>query len=262
MHSHTPSASPESVLSTGWMQTVIKSLRLSSAEEVKQIKDYLLPQLMCCAAAKGDIDTLLELREQGGDFSLPDYDLRTPLHLACCEGNYHTVKMLLENGASVHSKDRFGHTPLINAVRFKHYSIVDILVQTGAHLMESESRSYIVSKLCQAAGENDVASLKAWHLAKADLNMADYNGQTALNVATRKNHKEAIAYIMNSHSNGESSEVTDSSDVHLAVEAAYSGLKEVVGSLNPSQKRRLSNYLIGDSVNGVSTTDECDCTNN
>ena len=57
-------------------------------------------------------------------------------------------------------------------------------------------------------------------------------------------------------------QVTDSSDVHLAVEAAYSGLKEVVGSLNPSQKRRLSNYLIGDSVNGVSTTDECDCTNN
>ena len=57
-------------------------------------------------------------------------------------------------------------------------------------------------------------------------------------------------------------QVTDSSDVHLAVEAAYSGLKEVVGSLNPSQKRRLSNYLIGDSVNGVSTTDECDCMNN
>ena len=57
---------------------------------------------------------------KGGDFSLPDYDLRTPLHLACSQGNYDAVKMLLEHGASVHSKDRFGHTPLIDAVRFKY----------------------------------------------------------------------------------------------------------------------------------------------
>jgi len=56
---------------------------------------------------------------QGGDFSVANYDGRTPLHVACCEGHLDTVQLLLENGASVHVRDRFDHTPLTDAIRFK-----------------------------------------------------------------------------------------------------------------------------------------------
>ena len=94
--------------------------------------------MLCCNSLVLAASHLL----QGGDFSLPDYDLRTPLHLACCEGNYHTVKMLLENGASVHSKDRFGHTPLIDAVRFKYVRRENrngVCIYTRACLWDSAS---------------------------------------------------------------------------------------------------------------------------
>ena len=74
---------------------------------------------MCAAAAKGDIECLATLHRQGGDFNIPDYDGRTPLHLASSEGHFKTVEYLLHNGASVHATDRFNHTPLDDAVRFK-----------------------------------------------------------------------------------------------------------------------------------------------
>lgn len=88
-------------------------------QEVKSLRMTLFPPLMCAAAANGDIQCLEDLRHQGGDFNIPDYDGRTPLHLACCEGHLETVRYLLENGASVHATDRFNQTPLDNADRFK-----------------------------------------------------------------------------------------------------------------------------------------------
>lgn len=83
------------------------------------LRHTLLPPLMCAAASAGDIDSLKALRLQGGDFNLPDYDGRTPLHLACCDGHLETVRYLLTQGASVHVSDRFNRTPLQNAIRFQ-----------------------------------------------------------------------------------------------------------------------------------------------
>lgn len=88
-------------------------------QEVKMLRQTLFPPLMCAAASAGDISSLQALQQQGGDFNLPDYDGRTPLHLACCEGHLDTVRYLLQHGASVHTSDRFNRTPLHNAIRFK-----------------------------------------------------------------------------------------------------------------------------------------------
>ena len=87
---------------------------------MKQLRHTLFPPLMCAAAANGDNECLESLSQQGGDFNIPDYDGRTPLHLACSEGHLETVKYLLQNGASVHATDRFNHTPLDDAVRFRY----------------------------------------------------------------------------------------------------------------------------------------------
>lgn len=83
------------------------------------LRQTLFPPLMCAAASTGRITSLQALQQQGGDFNLPDYDGRTPLHIACCEGHLETVRFLLTHGASVHASDRFNHTPLQNAIRFK-----------------------------------------------------------------------------------------------------------------------------------------------
>lgn len=83
------------------------------------LRRTLFPPLMCAAASNGDIASLEKFQQQGGDFNIPDYDGRTPLHLACCEGHLETVRFLLKHGASVHASDRFNHTPLNNAMRYQ-----------------------------------------------------------------------------------------------------------------------------------------------
>lgn len=117
------------------LRTVVKALNITSSkvivalvlnlvidfivQEVKQLGQTLFAPLMCAAAATGDIATLEDLHQQRGDFNLPDYDGRTPLHLASCEGHVDTVRYLLKHGASVHVTDRFNRTPLQNACRFQ-----------------------------------------------------------------------------------------------------------------------------------------------
>lgn len=116
------------------LRTVAEALNISTSKEVKLLGQTLFAPLMCAAASTGDIATLEALHQQRGDFNLPDYDGRTPLHLACCEGHVDTVHYLLKHGASVHVTDRFSHTPLHNACRFQKHEVMKLLLETGAEL--------------------------------------------------------------------------------------------------------------------------------
>ena len=69
---------------------------------------------------------------KGGNFSSPNQDGRTALHVACREGQLEVVQYLLHHGANVHAKDLDKKTPLMDAIQNKHFSIISLLVQTGA----------------------------------------------------------------------------------------------------------------------------------
>lgn len=66
---------------------VIKTMRLSSSEEINALRDTLYPVILCTLASKGDLEKLDLMRQFGAYLSAYDYDFRTPLHVAASEGN-------------------------------------------------------------------------------------------------------------------------------------------------------------------------------
>lgn len=62
---------------------------------------------LCMAVAKGDLEFLTRVLDNGINPNSKNYDLRTPLHISAAEGLYSIAKLILEAGGSVLSKDRY-----------------------------------------------------------------------------------------------------------------------------------------------------------
>ena len=97
--------------------------------------------LLCQAAAEGNVQHLERLYNAGVDINKTDYDGRSALNVAAGEGHASTVEFLLKHGARVNNSDRFGNTPLSDASRSraKHKHVVmQLLITHGAQLESSE----------------------------------------------------------------------------------------------------------------------------
>ena len=66
----------------------------------RDMSDFLLPSLLCCAAASGDKELVVEVLDKmpASTVNIADYDGRTPLHVAV-EQKQVEVVVLLERGA-------------------------------------------------------------------------------------------------------------------------------------------------------------------
>lgn len=175
--------------------SIVSNMKLSSRNEVADLKTILFPYLMCAAVFKGDMAQLKYCLEQGADVSAADYDLRTPLHIAASEGNLAMTHFLLEQGALIHKKDRNGDPPLVCAVLANHLEVIRLLVQVGAHLPFTASQ--LGERLTSAAraGEN---RLEAMIAAGADVDQVDLRGGTALQAAREQGLKEMEELLLRS----------------------------------------------------------------
>ncbi|XP_074852507.1 60 kDa lysophospholipase [Carettochelys insculpta] len=198
-----------------FIQVIAKSLNVSCKEELKAIRDALIPSLACAAAKIGDTEALNAIREMGGNLSCEDYDGRTPLHIASREGNDQLVQYLLKYGATVYAKDMLGATPLMYAVKFRQLDVIRLLRETGAHLSSQELENS-GTELCCLAANGDKEGLNAWYLAGANMDQTGYDGRTPLQIAEAAGHVELLNIFKqwkmmkdygNEHTSGEKSQI-------------------------------------------------------
>jgi lysophospholipase len=72
--------------------------------------------------------------------------------------------------------------------------VIKLLVQCGAHL--HEQGLLIGERMCCAAVRGNLARLRSYHLAGADLAQSDVSGRTALHLAGLHGHWEAVHFLV------------------------------------------------------------------
>ncbi|KAF2346625.1 Ankyrin repeat-containing domain [Trinorchestia longiramus] len=87
------------------------------------------------AAAKGAVEDMKQLLENGLDPNAKNQEGLTALHNSCIDGNPEMVKLLLEHGASVNVSDKDGWTPLHAAATCGYPDVVKSLLAAGADLL-------------------------------------------------------------------------------------------------------------------------------
>ncbi|XP_054721338.1 L-asparaginase 1-like [Uloborus diversus] len=173
---------------------VVKTLNLSSAEEVDALRDAISPAILCSIVSEGNLEKLEIMRQFGAYLSACDYDYKTPLHIACSDGNLKIVEYLLKHGASIHMRDREHRTPLMNAVVNDHHEVIKLIVKAGGYL--NLPSLTIGEMLCSYAKQGDLTRLESLRLAGADLNDPDCTNRTCLHYAAEMNLEEVVSYLL------------------------------------------------------------------
>ncbi|KAK3093431.1 hypothetical protein FSP39_015649 [Pinctada imbricata] len=215
-----------SIMDFELIDSVAKCLSISSTEEVNKLRDALYPNLTCAAAMAGDVQALQKLKESGADFSLPNQDGRTALHVACREGHYPVVQYLLHNGVSVHAKDHQGLTPLMDAINGKHENVITLLVKTGSVVTLHTVNQAI--ELCRAAALEEMDTLQAWKAAGVDFNVADYDKRTPLHVAVACLKLKAVEFLLDSGACWRVQDIFGNSAESFASDKGYTEVLELI----------------------------------
>jgi ankyrin repeat protein len=127
------------------------------------------------AAAKGHMDVIRDLLENGANINQEGRDGRNALFVASQNGQETAVRMLIEARACVNNED--GMTPIQVASIEGHQGIVEMLIKAGADVnLGPQPALYWAS----AGGHEDV--VQTLILAGADVNLEGYLG-TALHTA-------------------------------------------------------------------------------
>jgi ankyrin repeat protein len=176
-----------------FIASVAASLGATSGGDKKAIAAAISPTLLCSAAGNGDLKLVQELIASNVSPNVQDYDKRTPLHLACAENRLDVAEYLLANGARINDADRWGHTALQEA--FSHLvdpSLPRMLMKNGATVGDFDMSSL----LCNAAHQNDSTFLDRIGRCGVDLNVADYDGRTALHLAASEGHRACVEALL------------------------------------------------------------------
>jgi ankyrin repeat protein len=199
-----------SFVNSSFVLSVAESLKTTAIGDHMAIAKSIAPVLLCSAAGEGNVELLQSLISgQGLDPNSKDYDLRTPLHIAASERQPKAVELLLSYGARSNVEDRWQRTPLADAIESVQSSgvspedydaavqVVTLLVKNGAKIGGGSRAEMLcrfvkrfcicvqnLTHLCRLAHEGNLSALSIFVLAGGDVNEADYDGRTALHLAT------------------------------------------------------------------------------
>ncbi|XP_072024612.1 LOW QUALITY PROTEIN: protein phosphatase 1 regulatory inhibitor subunit 16B-like [Amphiura filiformis] len=124
------------------------STKSSDGRKKRRIQFAMNIQLLE-AAARGDLDEVRKLLENGVDPNIGNEDGLTALHQCCIDNNEAMMKVLVEHGADVNVTDRELWTPLHAASTCGHVNLAQYLISKGAALLAINSDGNMPYDICE-----------------------------------------------------------------------------------------------------------------
>ncbi|XP_012283371.1 ankyrin repeat domain-containing protein 39 [Orussus abietinus] len=151
--------------------------------------------------------------------SLSEMDFERGIWYAAQTNDLDRVNNLLKKGTSASAEDLAGYTPLHYAARNGHYKICEMLLENGANV-NAITRSGRATALHRAAMQGHQDIVKLLLNAKADPNMRDDDGYTALHRAVLAN-SSSVCKLLIPRTNPKSLDKNGRTALQLAVEKGY-----------------------------------------
>jgi ankyrin repeat protein len=134
------------------------------------------------------------LVKAGADINAQEHDRYDAVTIAAVADDVQTLRTLLELGASAKAiTSRYDGTALIAAAHLGHDAVVKALIAAGApldHVNNLGWTALIESIVLGNGGRRHVETLRALVKAGANVNIADRNGVSPLQLARRRGYRE------------------------------------------------------------------------
>lgn len=144
-------------------------------------------------------EAITALVKAGADLGLLERDRYDAVTIAAVADDVPTLKLLLQAGASAQLvTSRYDGTALIAAAHLGHDEVVRLLIAAGApldHVNNLGWTALIESIVLGQGGPRHVETLRAIVGAGANVNLADRNRQTPLQLARQRGYKAMIAIL-------------------------------------------------------------------
>jgi ankyrin repeat protein len=144
-------------------------------------------------------DAIAALAKARADLNAKERDRYDAVTIAAVADDVATLKLLLQLGASAKQvTSRYDGTALIAAAHLGHDEVVKLLIDAGApldHVNNLGWTALIESIVLGQGGARHVATLTALVRAGANVNLADRNGQSPLQLARQRRYQAMIAIL-------------------------------------------------------------------
>ena len=134
------------------------------------------------------------LIDNGADLEVRDSSGNTPLLFAAYEGRYKVAKLLLEKGADIQAKNEMNWNALMQAASEGYTDVVKLLLEAGSEVNvrgKEIGETALILTSCKNAPEI-VKNLLEY---KANKNIKDHNGDTALDYAKKPRYLDIITLL-------------------------------------------------------------------
>jgi len=176
--------------------TLVALLSSVTAHLAAQTPVQLTPEELALmeAAYAGKLDEVRRLVLDGTTVDVIDEERRTPLMFAAFNGHAPVAEYLLDAGAEIDAKDSSGRPALMYAASGPFVETVGLLLKRGADVnVQGTLEGFTPLMTAAAEGLADVVRILL--VARADRDIRDKDGDTALTFAKQNGHSEVAALL-------------------------------------------------------------------